>query len=514
MEALTPVIIKLLEQFQKHQFIISFYSSTIAFAGGIFFGEHYFQQAALHTLYALSLYLAYTGYASSRKSTSTICFTLSFSVLFFSIGYLSMGSHIQSLESESINCSGTCTLSLKIIKAPEHHERFTRLTAATPTGIQVEILTGHSIPFAYNDHLSVTGTYTSLKEKARGDSVYAQQDRARYLEGTQYSVMYPNIERIDSGQGGVVGLFYTFRKHIQDTLAQLIPSPENSLVLGMVLGDKTHLPKDLSENLSRTGIMHIIVVSGYNISLIINLTLHVLRRTSRRLRFTTTFTTLTLFVTLVGFEPSVLRAAGMASVLLIGKILFKPIAQLRTLIAVAVGMVLISPHLLFHSISFQFSFCATLGLLLFSDFFNSLFSRIRLVFVREILAQSCASQVLITPLILFYMQSVSLVSPLTNLLVLPLVPFITVVGGITVMISFLSTPAALLLGYILYIPTHYIVFISERIGTWSFVTFESTTFGIPILIALYICITILALKGREIMKTKNSLKGSLGGTQR
>ena len=502
MASLAHITSEFLSWFQKYIFSISFYSSTIAFAGGIFFGEQYFVHTVFYCLSLVCLGFAYCGLRSRTHSVQTLCFTLALVSVFYTLGYSVMGDHITTLKSTTLTCTKTCTQTLRIIKPPEVYERYARVIAETETGIRVEFVTQPTISYTYNDYLDVSGTYTSLKQEANTDSEFSQFDRGRYLEGTLYTVSYPTITYNRSGSKNALTFFYQFREQIKDNLSKLIPSPENALVLGMVLGDKTHVPKDLTLDLSRVGILHIIVVSGYNISLIINLVLHLLRKTSRRVRFTTTYTTLALFVILVGFEPSVLRAAGMASVLLIGKIIFKPVAQIRTLIAVAVILVFISPHLLFHSISFQFSFCATLGLILFSNFFNSLFCRVRPVFIREILAQSCASQVLIAPLLLFYMQSISLISPLTNLLVLPVVPFITVVGGVTVLISFLSTPLALLLGYILYIPSHYIVFISTYIGSWTFITFESAQFGIPTLIALYTCIGVLVLFGTRFNSNK------------
>jgi competence protein ComEC len=221
------------------------------------------------------------------------------------------------------------------------------------------------------------------------------------------------------------------------------PSPQSELLLGMLIGlDRLKEVPNFSENLRDTSTIHVVVVSGFNIALVFGLVTKVLG-SEYKLRNILIAQLVTLFYALLsGFEPPVVRALVMGSIVAWGKYSGRLIDGLRVLLFAASVMVMISPSYLVNA-SFQLSFAASLGLILFSNIFSG-------IKVPEDLKSTFSAQLLVWPIISVYFGRVSMIGIVVNPLILWTVPVATVLGGAFLLLGFISPFLAKLFSVVIY----------------------------------------------------------------
>ena len=241
-------------------------------------------------------------------------------------------------------------------------------------------------------------------------------------------------------------------KLVGATLARL-PSPEGELVLGIVLGYKSVLPKLFYDQLVRSGTVHIVVASGYNVMVVAGLALSVmLLFWRRRLATLAAIGVVWLYVLLAGGEVSLLRAALMGSAVLIGLAWGRSSRIIWSLVLVVGVMLVISPALI-ENISFQLSVAATFGVAVVGPFLKARWARDDPVDVTTTLG----ALVMTAPLIWWHFGRLSWMSLASNVVILPLVPILMLLGGVTVAVSLLAPMLASLISWPTYALAHLVV---------------------------------------------------------
>ena len=228
---------------------------------------------------------------------------------------------------------------------------------------------------------------------------------------------------------------------------------EAALLLALLTGDQDELEEPFATELSRSGLRHIAAVSGLHVGVLMGLFL--LLPGDRRARHLLAAVGLVLFCLITGARPPVVRATVMGLCLLLGPFLGRDgdsIASLRTALLL---LMLRNPFAL-ESASLQLSFAAVLGVLRFARPLNRWFmggkeqkkGESRLTRIRRALCASLSlslsALVFTTPLTALYFGTISLVSPLTNLLCLWAVELFFVGGAVGTLLGFLLPPVPLL----------------------------------------------------------------------
>lgn len=198
------------------------------------------------------------------------------------------------------------------------------------------------------------------------------------------------------------------------------------LYLGFVIGDERGITKELSQSFQASGMSHLLVVSGQNLAFIIALASPVLTRLNRKSRFFFLLFLVFFFITLTGFEPSVLRAAVMVMVGAVGLFTESTITGVQR-VAVALILCLLIDPLLVYSKAFQLSVSATLGIVLFSHFLVHVLKGPLLL--RQVMAITIAAQIGVAPFSLLYFGSIPTVSVFTNALAEPIAGFVMMWGS-------------------------------------------------------------------------------------
>jgi len=264
----------------------------------------------------------------------------------------------------------------------------------------------------------------------------------------------------------IIRNLFLLKNTIQEKTNRFFPEPQAALLNGMLLGIKSGFDDDFSNNLRQTGLTHIVVVSGTNISILLLLMMSFVSIIGRRKTIFLSLAVIFIYIILVGFNPPALRALIMGGLVLAACLLGRKSAAVITLFVSGGVMVFLNP-MLFKSLSFQLSFLTTLGILLFYQQVNRLLFFVPHL-IRENLAITLSAQILIWPLIAQTFSEISVISPLTNALVLPSVFPITLLGIVYVFLSFIFSFSARIIGFVLLLLLDYFVTCVNFFGKFSF----------------------------------------------
>lgn len=254
----------------------------------------------------------------------------------------------------------------------------------------------------------------------------------------------------------LLGVKNSFRVQTQ----KMLPSPHAGLLLGLLIGDTSGIPRYLNDALIKTGTIHIVAISGYNISIIIILLLTIAPYAylSRRLAWITVIPVLLGFVFITGAESSVVRASVMALITALASEAGRFGDVRRVLAVAAFFMLLKNPHLLVFDVGFELSFAATLGLVYVSPRISGfLCARFPLRAISEMIGTTVGANLAVSPILLSRFGRVSLIAPFANIAVLWIIPFAMALGFAAVLFSYVFFPLGQVLGWFEWAILNYVI---------------------------------------------------------
>ncbi|MBQ7045082.1 MAG: ComEC/Rec2 family competence protein [Clostridia bacterium] len=269
------------------------------------------------------------------------------------------------------------------------------------------------------------------------------------------------------------------REYITTFYSDVLPDDISSVLSALTIGDKSNLEKHFSEQIRFSGVSHIMVVSGLHLAIICRFLLENLRKFGISKKVCAALTLVAIFcvVALCSFTVSALRAGFTYAVMLFGVIILRRSDAINSLGFAACVIFLINPFAV-ANISFQLSFAATLGIVLICpksvEKINNFLPQNKLHYplskIGELLAVNFAATVATVPICVYHFGELSLVSPITNVLISYCVTCILVLALISVLISvipyakFIYMPLILVCGLL----TRYINFVIEALGSLRF----------------------------------------------
>jgi competence protein ComEC len=364
----------------------------------------------------------------------------------------------------------TVVLEGVVIQEPDIRETSTRAVVRVLRGASSESVRGTvlvSIPphtdIAYGEEVRIEGILNSPKEFDVGLGRTFNYPAFLAAQGVQYEIPHAQITRISETHYGnpvkafAIGVKQFFIRGIEKAL----PEPYAGLAGGILAGNKRGLGEELTDDFKKTSLIHVVVLSGYNITIVISALLSLMSGVSRWVRLSIGIGVALFFALMTGGASASVRAALMAVVSLTGDFSGRVYRPERALLLIALCMVLWNPLLLAFDPGFQLSFLATLGLISLSPFFFQMTkSWVPSEFqVRDVLVSSLAAQAAVLPLLLYQTGQFSLVAIPANVLVLVAVPlamffaFIAGLGGLFlgILSPIFGLPALVLLAYIIFI---------------------------------------------------------------
>lgn len=311
------------------------------------------------------------------------------------------------------------------------------------------IVTDRYPSWNYGDEVSVTGKLL-LPKNFENEDTGRSFDYVSYLakDGIFYQLIRPDISRIGEGKGNVVKRnLLALKRAFLDRVSRVIPEPESSLLGGLLVGAKQSLGKDLLNDFRTAGVIHIVVLSGYNLTIVAEAIMRFFSFAPRMTSLMLGGGSIVLFSIMTGAGATVVRASIMALLALLARATGRIYEITLTLLFAGFVMLLYNPKILIFDPSFQLSFLATLGLIHGAPLLEKHLKFFPKTFgLRDIVSATLATQIFVLPLLLYMMGNFSIVSLPVNLLILPFIPLTMLFGflaGIAGFISiFLSFPFA------------------------------------------------------------------------
>jgi competence protein ComEC len=314
--------------------------------------------------------------------------------------------------------------------------------------------------FFYGDRVVVTGKLSEPK-------AFDDFDYPKYLERFNIYglISYPKVLILQNHKASALKENLLHLKHwFILRLGAVLPPTESNLLAGILIGARKGLPTAVTDDFNATGLSHIVAISGYNITIIIILISSLVGFLGRRASFYFGLIVLIGFVILTGASASVVRAAVMGFMLLLAGNLGRQYSILPALFCAALIMLLINPKILYWDIGFQLSFAATLGIILFVPLLQKITAGWpKLWKIKEILITTMCAIISTLPLMLLHFGTLSLVAPLANILVLPLVPEVMLLGSLAALP--LAGPGFALISLWF---LRYILFVVNWLASWPF----------------------------------------------
>jgi competence protein ComEC len=330
--------------------------------------------------------------------------------------------------------------------------------------------------YRYGDVISVTGTLES-------PPVLDEFDYRAYLMRKSVLSWLPRPERIEIIAHTSPNALYAWMLDLKDdvrlSIQRILPAPESALLNGILIGDDNELPSYIQQAFRNTGTSHIVAISGYNVSIVIGAVALILGRIVGRRRVAPITVPLIIFyMVFVGGSASVVRASIMAIIALAGAAMWRRGFTLNTLGLSAWLILLGEPNLLFD-VGFQLSVAATWGLIVYSMGVNQrvnawiaahstgVMRRALTSIIADVLMVTLFAQIAALPLLVVTFHSWSLVSLLTNMLVLPLQPPIMALGFLAALIGMASPALGIFAALPVYAPLTLTLRVIEWQGAWQ-----------------------------------------------
>ncbi len=472
--------------------IFYFYTATISFFAGVF----------IATIFSLTLpvitWLVFVGFISIilwRRFEEKKWLFLGLLLIFFSIGALRLevinwnfGNSV--LEEE---VGKTITLKGFVASEPINRESTTQLEVQTEKDLLLVSIDKYT-DINYGDEVEVRG------KLARPESFETDLGRTfnypGYLKakGIEYKVSFAAIEVLERGSGNaVISTLLNFKHAFMQKIEASISEPAAGLGEGLLLGVKQALGEDLEAAFRKTGIIHIVVLSGYNIMLVVIFVMYILGYfLGPKLKMFFGIVAITSFALLVGLSATVVRASIMAALLLVTQVSKRNYIALRGLMLAGLGMLLINPLLLVYDVGFQLSFIATLGLILISPHLETLFYKIpNFLNTRSFIVATISTQLAVLPILLYQIGEFSLVAVIVNVLVLPMVPVAMLLTFITGLTGFISAELATFFALPTYLSLTYITEVAWWFSQLSFASYIVPAFSFSVVVVSYLLLGVV-----------------------
>jgi competence protein ComEC len=345
---------------------------------------------------------------------------------------------------------------------------------------------------SYGDMIEIEGKLES--PESTGGFDYAGYLLRRGITSIAY---YPKITHRGSSDGdGLKSALIDIRTEIQEALADTLPEPHASLAAGVLIGSEG-VPVELRNDMAATGTSHLVAVSGQNIAMLGALVIAAFSwLIGRRPASVLALMSLTGYAVLAGSDASVVRAFVMGVIYVVATMTGRQHAAPIALVYAAAAMTVMDPQVV-HSVSFQLSFAATLGLITLAPL---LATHLKLAADRlptpEALSRSAAEMLAVTlaaiaftlPISAMNFGTISVVAPLANLFVVPAFVVVAITASITAITVLIVPEIADIVVWAAWIPVAYMLAAIRAFASLPLVAVNVDNFSIAHAVASYTAI--------------------------
>lgn len=391
-----------------------------------------------------------------------------------------------------------------------------RLLAAAPRNTVVQ----------QGDHVTVTGVLLVPEPFAEDNGRTFRYDKYLERDGVRFIMNFALVRVESSAPWYSVGAELARVKHsFLGGINATLPEPYASLAGGIVIGGKSGLGNDLQNAFVRSGLVQVIVLSGYNVMIIAEWVIATLSLTKlpRKWSSLAGAVALLIFVGIAGASATAIRAALMALIALYARASGRTYAAGRALLFVVLLMLLWNPLYLVFDPGFGLSVTATAGLIWLAPLFETFLARRGKIlgvslsaaplqdgakraqnlsspsgFWKNAVATTLAAQIAVLPLLLYDTGNLSLVSVPANLLIMPFVPLAMLLSALAGFAGMLFGTALPLLGIVIAFPSYlanaYLLFIAHQSSTLPLAAITLPPFPFWLVLLVYAALIYFATR--------------------
>lgn len=246
---------------------------------------------------------------------------------------------------------------------------------------------------------------------------------------TMNSAVISGVWRVQSSD--IAG---TIRDAFSDKVRAAIPEPEASLGIGYLVGQKSALPDNLDEAFRTAGLTHVVVASGYNLTILVRLARRLFVKVSKYLAAFFSFLMIGAFIAVTGSSPSMSRAGLVAGLGILTWYYGRKFHPLVLLPFVAAITLIINPSYAWGDLGWQLSFLSFAGVMIVAPLLQRyFFGDKKPSMMRQVFGETLCAQLVTAPVVIMAFGQLSLVAVIANMLILPLVPFamlLTFIAGV------------------------------------------------------------------------------------
>ncbi len=329
------------------------------------------------------------------------------------------------------------------------------------------------------------------------------------------SMAFPRISVQGAGGNPILSWIYHLRVLLANAIAQLLPQPEAALLIAILLSLHTSALASLIPAFNATGTAHLIAPSGFKVTILAGIIANTLSGLTRKkslpgkrgrvggatdwLTMAATMTTIVVYTLLSGAGPAALRA-GIMGILLVLATNIRREYNIYTALSLAALLMSIVDPLVLWDVGFLLSFLGTLGIVLLTPLFEQLLHPLsRLPYTHtlvEIIAVTMAAQVATFPITAIVFQQISLIAPLTNILTVPLLGTVLLLGLMVGIGGLLCGQSAMLCGWLAWPILRYIETVITMCASLpgAYITTNAVnnnlTWGYYILLAIFLTVRL------------------------
>ncbi len=303
----------------------------------------------------------------------------------------------------------------------------------------------------------------------------------------------PTIVIVDTERRTLLGLLLSANDRLRVTLQRLLPEPHAGLLIGMLLGRQNAIADEVRDDFRSTGTSHLLVISGWNISVLAGTLMGLLGmcKLGRRGAAALTLPVVALYVLFTGASPAVVRAGIMGALVLWAILVDREADAWTSLLFTCALLALIDPHVLWN-IGFQLSVAGTAGLLAWSAPIERWITRrgpagnrAVLAFARS-LAPTLAALLLVTPIAVYQFGTLQTIAPLANVIVAPAVPLAMLFGILGVAAGTIALPLGQLVALLAWPFTGWMVLTTRYLASIPWASIDVPSFGVAWVWAWYL----------------------------
>lgn len=384
----------------------------------------------------------------------------------------------------------------RIVGEPQKKDFLQTFVLETDNKMNIKVGADRYGEYGYGDKVRVTGKLSAPRNfSSNGGRTF---DYIDYLgkDGIFYEFKKAKVEVLEEAdERNISGILFSLKNKFLENLGRVLGEPHAALAGGLVVGEKTALGKDLLNDFRRAGLIHVVVLSGYNITIVAASIRKLLAFLPRTAGIIIGSLGIILFGMLVGGGATVVRSCIMALIALCAELLHKDYNVSRALFIAGALMLIQDPLILLYDPSFQLSFLATLGLVSLSAPIEKKLGFITdKMGIRPLVASTLATQIFVSPLIFYMMGQLSLVGILVNILILPFIPVTMLLVFFAGLLGFFHHFLSLIAGWGSHILLSYELFIVRYASSLPFAVIEVPSFSVWILAGSYTLYLALFLK--------------------